>query len=68
VALALDGMKILDMARLGPGPHCAQIHGGIGFNEEVDTTLFLRRGKQYQLSMGDSGSWEDIIAEEILDR
>ena len=46
----------------------AQIHGGIGFNEDVDTTLFLRRGKQLQLSMGDSGYWEDIIAEEILDR
>jgi alkylation response protein AidB-like acyl-CoA dehydrogenase len=45
----------------------AQIHGGIGFNEDVDTTLFLRRGKQYQLSMGDTGYWEDIIAEEILD-
>lgn len=46
----------------------AQIHGGIGYNEDVDTTLFLRRGKQYQLSMGDSGYWEDIIAEEILDK
>ena len=46
----------------------AQIYGGIGFDEDVDTTLFLRRGKQYQLSMGDSGYWEDIIAEEILDR
>ncbi len=46
----------------------AQIHGGIGYDEEMDTTLFLRRGKQYQLSMGDSGFWEDIIAEEILDR
>ncbi len=46
----------------------AQIYGGIGFNEDVDTTLFLRRGKQAQLSMGDSGYWEDVIAEEILDR
>jgi alkylation response protein AidB-like acyl-CoA dehydrogenase len=46
----------------------AQIHGGIGFNEDVDTTLFLRRGKQYQLSMGDSSYWEGVIAEEILDR
>ncbi|MCH8815701.1 MAG: acyl-CoA/acyl-ACP dehydrogenase [Chloroflexi bacterium] len=45
----------------------AQIHGGLGYNEEVDTTLFLRRGKQYQLSMGDSGHWEDVIAEELLD-
>ena len=46
----------------------AQIYGGIGFNEDVDTTLFLRRGKQAQLSMGDSGYWEEVIAGEILDR
>lgn len=46
----------------------AQIHGGLGFNEDVDTTLFLRRGKQYQLSMGDSGYWEDVLAEELLDK
>jgi alkylation response protein AidB-like acyl-CoA dehydrogenase len=46
----------------------SQIHGGIGFNEDVDTTLFLRRGKQVQLSMGDSGYWEDVLAEELLDR
>lgn len=46
----------------------AQIYGGIGFNEDVDTTLFLRRGKQAQLFMGDTGYWEDIIAEELLDR
>jgi len=46
----------------------AQIYGGIGFNEDVDTTLFLRRGKQAQLAMGDTGYWEDIIAEELLDR
>jgi alkylation response protein AidB-like acyl-CoA dehydrogenase len=45
----------------------AQIHGGIGFNEDVDTTLFLRRGKQLQLSMGDSGYWEDVLAEGLLD-
>jgi len=46
----------------------AQIHGGIGYDESMDTTLFLRRGKQLQLSMGGSGFWEDIIAEELLDR
>jgi alkylation response protein AidB-like acyl-CoA dehydrogenase len=45
----------------------AQIFGGIGFNEDVDTTLFLRRGKQYQLSMGDSGYWADALAAELLD-
>ena len=45
----------------------AQIHGGIGFNEDVDTTLFLRRGKQLQLTMGDSGYWEDVVAAQLLD-
>ena len=45
----------------------SQIHGGIGFNEDVDTTLFLRRGKQLQLTMGDSGYWEDVVAAELLD-
>jgi alkylation response protein AidB-like acyl-CoA dehydrogenase len=46
----------------------SQIFGGIGYMEDMDNTLFLRRGKQYQLAMGDTGYWEDIIAEEILDR
>jgi hypothetical protein len=35
--------------------------------EEMDNTLFLRRGKQYQLAMGDTGYWEDVIAAELLD-
>ena len=46
----------------------SQIFGGIGYMEDMDNTLFLRRGKQYQLAMGDTGYWEDIVAEEILDR
>jgi alkylation response protein AidB-like acyl-CoA dehydrogenase len=45
----------------------SQIFGGIGYMEDMDNTLFLRRGKQYQLAMGDTGYWEDIIAAEILD-
>ncbi len=45
----------------------AQIYGGIGFNEDVDTTLFLRRGKQCQLSMGGSRYWQDVLAAELLD-
>ena len=28
--LALEGIRILDMARLGPGPHCAQILADLG--------------------------------------
>jgi len=61
-AKALAGDTFKQASAIG-----AQIHGGIGFNEDVDTTLFLRRGKQLQLSMGDSGYWEDVLAEELLD-
>jgi alkylation response protein AidB-like acyl-CoA dehydrogenase len=46
----------------------SQIFGGIGYMEEMDNTLFLRRGKQYQLAMGDTGYWEDVIAAELLDK
>lgn len=28
--IALAGIRVLDMARLGPGPHCAQILGDLG--------------------------------------
>jgi alkylation response protein AidB-like acyl-CoA dehydrogenase len=60
-AKALAGDTYKSVSALG-----AQIYGGVGFNEDVDTTLFLRRGKQAQLSMGDTGYWEDVIAEELL--
>jgi acyl-CoA dehydrogenase len=45
----------------------AQIWGGLGYMEEQDTTLYLRRGKQYQQMLGGLDYWEDIIAEELLD-
>ncbi len=61
-AKALAGDTFKGVSALG-----AQVYGGIGFNEDVDTTLFLRRGKQAQLSMGDSGYWEDVVAAELLD-
>lgn len=60
-AKALAGDTFRSASALG-----AQIYGGIGFNEDVDTTLFLRRGKQAQLSLGDTGYWEDVIATELL--
>jgi alkylation response protein AidB-like acyl-CoA dehydrogenase len=44
----------------------SQIFGGIGYIEGVDSTLYLRRGKQYQLLMGDTSYWEDIVADEML--
>lgn len=45
----------------------AQIFGGLGYMEEQDTTLYLRRGKQYQQMLGGLDYWEEIIAEELLD-
>ena len=45
----------------------SQIFGGIGYMEEQDTTLYLRRGKQYQLMLGGVDYWEKIVAEELLD-
>jgi len=46
----------------------SQIFGGMGYMEEQDTTLYLRRGKQYQLMLGGVDYWEKIIAEELLDK
>jgi alkylation response protein AidB-like acyl-CoA dehydrogenase len=46
----------------------AQIFGGLGYMEEQDNTLYLRRGKQYQHMLGGLEYWEDIIAEELLDQ
>lgn len=45
----------------------SQIFGGMGYIEETDTTLYLRRGKQYQLMLGGTEYWERIVAEELLD-
>lgn len=45
----------------------AQIWGGLGYMEEQDATLYLRRGKQYQQMLGGVDYWEDIVAEELLD-
>ncbi len=46
---------------------CSQIFGGMGYMEEMDTTLYLRRGKQYELLLGGSGYWYDVVAEEMID-
>jgi len=45
----------------------SQVFGGMGYVEEVDSTLYLRRGKQYQLSLGDTTFWEEVVAEELFD-
>jgi len=46
----------------------AQIFGGLGYIEDVDITLYLRRGKQLQLSMGSPRYWEERLAALALDR
>ena len=45
----------------------SQIFGGMGYMEEQDSTLYLRRGKQYELMLGGSGYWYDVVAEEMID-
>lgn len=46
---------------------CSQILGGMGYMEEMDSTLYLRRGKQYELMLGGTGFWYDLAAEEMID-
>ena len=45
----------------------SQIFGGMGYMEEVDSTLYLRRGKQYELMLGGTDYWYDVVAEEMID-
>jgi len=45
----------------------SQIFGGMGYMEESDTTLYLRRGRQYKAMFGGTEYWERIVAEELLD-
>ncbi len=45
----------------------SQIFGGMGYMEEQDTTLYLRRGRHYKALLGGTEYWERIIAEELLD-
>lgn len=51
--LALGGIRILDMARLGPGPHCAQILGDLGADvirvEEPGSGSGQRAGRMLRL-------------------
>lgn len=45
----------------------SQIFGGMGYMEEQDSTLYLRRGKQYELMFGGHDYWYDVAAEEMID-
>jgi alkylation response protein AidB-like acyl-CoA dehydrogenase len=45
----------------------SQIFGGMGYMEEMDSTLYLRRGKQYELMLGGTDYWYDVAAEEVID-
>jgi len=38
-----------------------------GYMEEQDSTLYLRRGKHYELMLGGHDYWYDVAAEEMID-
>lgn len=46
----------------------AEIYGGMGFVDEVDIAYYLRRGKQWQLQMGDPRYWEEALICALYDR
>jgi alkylation response protein AidB-like acyl-CoA dehydrogenase len=46
----------------------AEIYGGMGFVDEVDISHYLRRGKQWQLQMGDPRYWEEALIAALYDR
>jgi alkylation response protein AidB-like acyl-CoA dehydrogenase len=43
-----------------------QTLGGIGFTVDIDMQLYYRRAKQNQLAWGDVGSFEELIAADVL--
>jgi alkylation response protein AidB-like acyl-CoA dehydrogenase len=46
----------------------AEIYGGMGFVDEVDIAYYLRRGKQWQLQMGDPRYWEEALISALYGR
>jgi len=43
------------------------LHGAIGFTEEHDVQLYLRRAKAAELAFGDATYHRDIVARQVLD-
>lgn len=49
--------KLIDVAE-----HNIQVHGGIGFTEEIDCHLYVKRARYYQHYLGSSAFYEEEIA------
>ena len=45
----------------------SQVFGGMGYMEEQDSTLYLRRGKQYELMLLGTDYWYEVVAQEVID-
>lgn len=43
--------------------HNIQIHGGIGFTEEIDCHLYVKRARYYQHYLGSPTFYEDLVAD-----
>lgn len=52
--------KLIDVAE-----HNIQVHGGIGFTEEIDCHLYVKRARYYQHYLGSSAFYEEEIANSL---
>jgi alkylation response protein AidB-like acyl-CoA dehydrogenase len=46
----------------------AEIYGGMGWVKEVDMSHYLRRGRQWSLSMGDERFWQGRLIDVVMSK